>query len=51
MAAPLLGHSTFATTERFYNQAQAHQAAQHWQAHILALWHLPTQPAQDGEGG
>lgn len=37
IAAPLLGHRSFATTERHYNQAQSHQAAQLWQQHLVAL--------------
>ncbi|MGE3298556.1 MAG: tyrosine-type recombinase/integrase [Porticoccaceae bacterium] len=41
IAAPLLGHSTLATTERHYNQARGRQAALRWQAHMLMLRQQP----------
>ncbi len=37
IAAPLLGHTTFATTERFYNQARSRQAAHRWQDHVSTV--------------
>jgi integrase len=37
MASRLLGHRNRATTERYYNQAQAIEAARRWQAFLLRL--------------
>jgi hypothetical protein len=34
MAATILGHASFATTERHYNQARSVEAAQHFQGAI-----------------
>ena len=34
MAATILGHASFATTERHYNQARSVKAAQHFQGAI-----------------
>jgi integrase/recombinase XerD len=34
MAATILGHASFATTERHYNQARSVEAARHFQAVI-----------------
>ena len=46
IAAPLLGHTSFATTERFYNQARGHQAAHRWQEQVVARRKGSTPPDQ-----
>ena len=42
LAAPLLGHATLATTERFYNQARTREAAQRWQDHVGTMRRNPV---------
>nr|WP_283949934.1 site-specific integrase [Limobrevibacterium gyesilva] len=37
MAAPLLGHRTFATTDRYYIQSSTRRATLWWQDHVIAL--------------
>jgi integrase/recombinase XerD len=44
IAASMLGHTTFTTTEHFYNQADARQAAQGWQDHVGVLRKHPAHP-------
>jgi len=50
IAARLLGHRTFSTTEKHYNQARSVEAARHMQNLLLSLRHGDVAPARSSRG-